>query len=213
MFKRLYPNGQVLTEDTGFSPPGGYDLVDHPYREFWLSRDMCVNGLCFPLTHTDDRLRNKIVVFGVYTPHGTKAYEYFPKGASFGVINDDIGGTRVVVWKDRKFGAAAAFEARVDGQDLTFSSIGHERQGLPLYGDEETGSTWTFDGIAVAGPLKSKRLPRMLGHRAFWFAWVAFFPETSVHDFLTGDAAAVAAPGHDGMAGSTPFEMGRVGDK
>jgi hypothetical protein len=58
-----------------------------------------------------------------------------------------------------------------------------QQDPLPLFEDEETGSLWIFDGIAVRGPLKGKRLAQMVGYRSFWFAWAAFFPETLVHEF------------------------------
>ena len=79
--------------------------------------------------------------------------------------------------------ATVAFESVVDGQKLTFSLLDRDRNGLPLFEDEETGSLWTFDGIAVRGPLEGTRLAQMVGYRSFWFAWAAFFPETLVHEF------------------------------
>jgi hypothetical protein len=47
--------------------------------------------------------------------------------------------------------------------------------------DEETGSTWTLTGRAVAGPLAGTQLER-IGHTdSFAFAWFAFRPETRVY--------------------------------
>lgn len=182
LFAELYPNAEVLTTNTGLPPPPeGYDLFDHPYREFWLSKDLCVNGLCFPISSTDSRLALKELVYGLYTPTETKAYPLTAIGGM--VINDQVGGVNVALFHDR--GAIVAFEALVEFDSepltLTFSFLDRERHGLPLFEDEQTGSLWTFDGIAVRGPLKGERLPQMLGYRAFWFAWAAFFPETSLH--------------------------------
>ena len=180
LFALLYPNGEVLTENTGLpKPDGGYDVFDHPYAEFWLGPDLCVNGLCFPISETDDRLPLKEYVYGVYTPSATKVYptDKFNRR----VVNDVVGGINVVLFNDRN--ATVAFEAAVEGQALTFSLLGREAQGLPLYEDEETGSLWTFDGIAVRGPLKDKRLAQMIGYRGFWFAWNAFFPGSTIFEF------------------------------
>jgi hypothetical protein len=180
LFTKLYPTAEVLTENTGLPPPpGGYDLFDHPYAEFWLSNDLCVNGLCFPISSTDDRLGLKEYVYGVYTPTETKAYPIDDFRQR--VVRDQLGGVNIVVFQER--GATVAFESVVDGQQLTFSFLDREGNGLPLFEDEETGSLWTFDGIAVRGPLKGKRLPQMVGYRAFWFAWAAFFPQTLLHEF------------------------------
>ncbi|MDH3214691.1 MAG: DUF3179 domain-containing protein [Candidatus Krumholzibacteria bacterium] len=180
VFSRLYPNAEVLTENTGFPPPpGGYDLFNHPYKEFWLNDELCVNGLCFPVSSLDSRLRKKTLVYGVYTPAEAKAYPL--AGLTGMVLNDQVGGVDVVLFSDR--GGTVAFEPVIDGQLLTFSFMGREGHGLPLYEDEETGSLWTFDGIAVGGPLKGERLPQMLAYRSFWYAWAAFFPETLLHEF------------------------------
>ena len=180
MFSKLYPNALVLSQDTGNVPEGGYDLFDHPYREFWSSPDLCVNGLCFPVTSIDPRLPLKRLVYGVFTPGETKAYDLIGLMGRR-VVNDVVGGKKTVVWGEN--GTVVAFEAVVDGEELTFSFLDHEGNGLPLYEDDQTESLWTFDGIAVFGPLKGKRLPQMIGYRSFWFAWSAFFPETLLYNF------------------------------
>jgi hypothetical protein len=115
----------------------------------------------------------------VYTPDERKAYPVDP--FNMHVINDVVGGLDIVLFNER--GATIAFESTVDGQLLTFSFLDRERNGLPLFEDKETGSLWTFDGIAVRGPLKGKRLTQLIGYRSFWFAWAAFFPGTSLHEF------------------------------
>ena len=83
---------------------------------------------------------------------------------------------------DNTLGSTMAFQANAGQGDLTFSFLGRESHGLPLYRDEETGSTWTFDGIAVEGPLQGIRLPRATGFRSFWFAWSSMYPGTLLHD-------------------------------
>lgn len=183
MFRRLYPSGLVMSQDTGNAPQGGYDIIDHPYADFWRSNDFCVNGLCFPLSHEDGRLRPKTPIYGVYTRGERKAYRISFGNRGWWVVNDVVGDQNIVVWSDRRFDSTTGYEALVDGQILTFDYVGRERHGLPLYRDRETESIWTFDGIAVSGPLHGRRLPPVLGHRSFWFAWAAFFPETRLHEF------------------------------
>jgi hypothetical protein len=174
MFRRLYPEGQVLSEDTGVRPGGGYDFFDHPYSFYWRTGD-----IWFPLDFDDDRVARVMEpMFGVVTPGATKAYG--TRGASY-VVNDELGGNRVVVWNDSGLAATTAFQAVVEGQALTFVYHGRESHKLPLYEDEETGSLWTFDGIAVKGPLAGKRLPKVIGIYVFWFAWAALFPETQLY--------------------------------
>ena len=176
MFKLLYPKGEVLSEDTGMVPAGGYDFFEHPYDFHWLSGDYW-----FPLDFDDDRLNRLEAVYGVLTPGEVRAYTI--RKTNY-VANEQIGGEDIVVWNDAGLGGTAAFQAILEGVKLTFEFLGRESHQLPLYRDEETGSIWTFDGIAVEGPLKGKRLPRATGMRSFWFAWAALYPETSL--FIPG---------------------------
>jgi hypothetical protein len=173
MFKLLYPKGEVLSEDTGFVPDGGYDYFIHPYDFHWRSGDYW-----FPLDLDDNRLRRLEPVYGVLTPGEVRAYT---TGKINYVANERIGGEDIVVWNDSDLGGTAAFQAVLEGTKLTFEFLGRESHQLPLYRDEETGSIWTFDGIAVEGPLKGKRLPRATAMRSLWFAWAALYPETSLY--------------------------------
>jgi len=175
LFQRLYPEGEVMTGETGAdAPEKGYSYYDHPYWQYWRSGD-----IWFPLDVSDTRGVNKMVgVFGVITPGGVRGY--ITSGSDY-VVNDVLGTDRVVVWNDAAFASTAAFEPVAAGDTLTFSFLGREAHGLPLYVDEETGSFWTFDGIAVDGPLKGERLPKAIGIRAFWFIWAALYPEISLY--------------------------------
>jgi hypothetical protein len=173
MCRKLYPEGEVLSLDTGMEPQEGYEIFDHPYSYHWR-----VGDFFFPLDLDDDRGVDRMDrVFGVLTPDGAKAY--LTPGVSY-VRNEQVGSYDVVVWNDHRWRASAAFEPYVDGQKLAFSFLGRESHGLPLYVDDETGSYWTFDGIAVTGPLAGKRLPKLVGIRVFWFSWAAMFQDTEL---------------------------------
>ncbi len=175
MFKRLYPEGYLLSDDTGVMPIEGYDYFDNPYWEYWN-----IGDLWFPNGFDDDRIGDWMaVVYGVIGPTIRRAY--ITTGTDY-VKNDKLNGRAIVVWNDNQLGSTIAFESVAAGQKLTFSFLGRESKGLPLYKDDETGSIWTFDGIAVEGPLAGERLPRVTGYRSFWFAWAAMFPETKLYD-------------------------------
>ncbi|MDH3198732.1 MAG: DUF3179 domain-containing protein [Candidatus Krumholzibacteria bacterium] len=173
--RQLYPNGEVLSGDTGDVPAGGYDIVGQPYWNYWRDDNL----LWYPISNADPRLTPKQRVLGVLAPAARKAYALRLQEGPF-VYNDIVGGERIVVWKDAASGAAVAHEAVVEGQPLTFSFAGRERHGLSLYIDDETGSYWNVEGIAVDGPLKGKRLPRAMTIRSFWFAWSSMFPDTEL---------------------------------
>ena len=174
MFKRLFPDGEVLSADTGHVPLNGYDLFNHPYADYWGKKEVW-----FPVRSTDNRVAQFGPVFGVLVEGGRKAYPL--KREPF-VINDILAGQNVTVWYDAGFSGVAAYEAVHDGATLTFSLAGRERHGLPIYVDDETGSHWNFEAIAVAGPLTGARLPRLMGIRTFWFAWSSMYPDGELHE-------------------------------
>ncbi len=174
MFQRLYPYAEVLSTNTGVAPVEGYDFLLQPYWEYWRKSD-----IWFPYaSEGDTRLAVMQHVFGVLVPGAQKAYHMAQ--AEF-VVNDVVGGQRIAVWYDANLDGAAGFEARLGDQELTFDYLGREAHGISLYRDDETGSVWTFDGIAVDGPLKGERLARLVGIRAFWFSWASMYPDTDLY--------------------------------
>ena len=46
--------------------------------------------------------------------------------------------------------------------------------------DLQTESEWSYEGVAVSGPLEGTELTRMTIDPGFWFAWVAFHPDTDL---------------------------------
>jgi hypothetical protein len=77
--------------------------------------------------------------------------------------------------RSRDVGATGVFSPVVDGKALTFEAAGEG------FRDRETGSAWNLLGHAVKGPLVGRRLRPIQHVDAFWFAWAAFHPGTSVH--------------------------------
>jgi Protein of unknown function (DUF3179) len=142
-FVAAYPNGQVLSRETGFprdygrNPYVGYDDVNRP--------PFLYDGPATPgvLPATARVLTVELAGEAVAYP-----YEVL---ANAGAVNDSVGGQPIVVlWQagtasaldadsvagGRDVGAAAAYSRVVDGRTLTFV-----RDGERLI-DNETGSTW-----------------------------------------------------------------------
>lgn len=182
MFKTAFPEGKVLSRETGHSRPygenpyAGYDDVNQ--RPF-LYQGPEIPGKLPPMARllTVD-LNGEAVAY---------PYEVLQEQRA---INDTVGGQPIVVlWQPgtaspldstvvsegRDVGTADAFLRTVDRQVLTFVF----RNGRLL--DEETGSEWTVVGEAVSGPLAGKRLERVVAINHFWFSWAAFKPETRVY--------------------------------
>ncbi|MBI4261665.1 MAG: DUF3179 domain-containing protein [Actinobacteria bacterium] len=140
-------------------------LIGAPFRETLPER-------------LDDRLPHGTLVLGVHAATGTRAYPLHLLRAAGGVLEDQLGGTPLVLLHDPAEGSwgGAAFRPQLDGRRLTF----RPGPGGPV--DVETGSRWTFEGVAVEGELAGERLSFVASHVALWYVWSSAFPGISVAD-------------------------------
>jgi thiol-disulfide isomerase/thioredoxin len=121
------------------------------------------------LTHWDARLPENALVLGV---EDARAYPLAALRASGGVLNDTAAERPLVVVASGPF-EAGAYERRTKAGVLTFRpSPGLEA----VMKDEETGSGWSGDGLAVNGPLKGERLQAADGYVVEWHVWSAYHP-------------------------------------
>jgi hypothetical protein len=183
LYRRLYPQGKVLSMDTGDQPDpaagdGGYNLFDHPYDFYWRAED-----IWFPLEREDPRLPKMEHVLGVIGATENRAYEV--RGQNY-ALNDTLAGLPIAVFNDHSFGSTLAYEAVHDGQALTFTLVGREKNGILVFKDAQTGTFWSYEGIAVDGPLAGARLPRLMAFRVFWFAWYALYPDAELRMLPSG---------------------------
>ena len=85
------------------------------------------------------------------------------------------GSEPVVVFWQSAAKAAVAYRPSIEGQALTF------RATVDGYVDVQTGSTWTFEGLAVSGAMEGRRLAAFpKAYVSFWFAWATFQVNTTV---------------------------------
>jgi uncharacterized protein DUF3179 len=48
--------------------------------------------------------------------------------------------------------------------------------------DRETGTTWSLTGDGISGALARRHLEAIPHVDAFWFAWAAFHPTTTIYE-------------------------------
>jgi len=180
-FRRRHPQGEVLTEQTGHDRPygrnpyAGYDDIDSP--PFLLrGRDL------------DGRLPPKERVVSIEEGSSLVAVP-FSALAKRRVVEATVGPTPVTVWwapgvasaldsdviaDGREVGSVVVHDRRAGGRVLTFSAEGSGAR------DDQTGSTWTRDGVARSGPLAGARLRPVEHDTPSWFAVAAFRPAARV---------------------------------
>ncbi len=192
-FVSAYPQGQVLSRETGYTREYGRN----PYRGY-----DDVDGTPFLFTDPlDPRLPPMERVLGVMRNGVTRIYPLTTL-SSQPVINDVVAGEAVVVLsrqgmlsalsadqisESRQIPAAAAFDRKVQGRVLQFEQRDDRIQ------DRETGSVWNLFGHATAGKLKGTRLVAVDSGVHFAFAWLAFQPATEIYVAPQAKKAAGAA--------------------
>ena len=174
--KAMFPDAMVMTRNTGYRN----DYVTYPYGNYRESA-----GLLYPVTNSDNRMHPKTRVLGVRTSIGvdetapTKVYQIGAFGATTQAINDQVGETSIVVVGNTELDFAVAFDRRLpDGTILTFTAVDG---ALPVVMQDDEGTAWDAFGTAVDGPRAGQQLAMTDSFIAFWFAWVAHFPEAGIH--------------------------------
>jgi hypothetical protein len=181
-FKENFPNGQVLSRDTGFrrdygrNPYAGYDNINNSPFLFQGSETPSVLPAMARVLTVD--LDGKAVAY---------PYEVLQEQV---VINDSIAGNEVAIFwqpgtasalgssviaQGEDVGAGVSFSRVVDGQVLTFSFDGEKIV------DDQTGSEWDVFGQAFSGELAGAQLDPVISVNHFWFSWAAFKPETRIY--------------------------------
>ena len=121
----------------------------------------------------DRRLWVKERIVGVVVGDRAKAYPHkaFKKTR---IIQDDLGGTPILVFHDRKTLASAVYERRAkDGSLLTFSEP-KRRDRIT----DNTGRTWN---LMTGQSNNGEKLKHLLHLDAYWFAWADYYPLTDLY--------------------------------
>ena len=181
-FKEAYPDGQVLSRDTGFNRNYGqnpYFGYDNPDTSPFLFRG-----------DVDERARAKQRVAGVSIGDDSVAFSIEAiSGGDAKATNTEVSDHPVVLfWSagqssalegantddGRDVGSVGVFDPRVDGDLLTFEADGD------AFVDEQTGSTWDITGRATGGELEGTQLEKIPHLDTFWFAWSTYQPGTTL---------------------------------
>jgi hypothetical protein len=181
-FKTAYPDGRVLSRDTGYDRPYG----QNPYRGY---DDVNQSPFLYSGPPTPGVLRPMARVLIVVLGGAAVAYP-FDILKKVHVVNDTIGKTDVVVlWTPgtaspldadrvaggRDIGSATVYTRILGDQHLTFTFDGTHIV------DKETRSVWDILGRATSGQLTGKTLLPVVATNSFRFAWAAYQPETRVY--------------------------------
>ncbi len=172
-WKRSHPETQILSRELGLlRSQAAYDRssVNTRYQE-------ALNARLFAFPVDNDKLDSRLSpgdrVFALQVDEEHKAY-LLTREADW-LVNDVVGEGAIVVVGRSRIPSATAFFANPDGQKLTFELV----DGAVT--DEQTGSRWDANGLAVSGPLQGSQLEPVPSRTSFWFSLVGALPGIELH--------------------------------
>jgi len=179
IWRREHPAGRVLRPDA--SPAWRTWSADWEAK---TGRMPVVAGV--PGADGRGPLPPRALVLGLEQGGAARAYPIAAL-AGQGVIQDDLGGLPVVILVGEDGRSLRAFESAFDGRRVPFFA---KLDGSPaatatapprLWVDGTSGSEWDFQGQAVAGPWRGRRLRPLPAMKDYWFDWRIYHPRTTVY--------------------------------
>ncbi len=132
-------------------------------------------------TDVDQRLAPRTLVIGITADGKSVAYPLSALQKQSPIV-DMVGSVPIVLVLGEDNRSVRAFERKLDDRRLEFfQKTEKENTGLQLI-DAETGSTWNFEGKAIAGPLAGRQLKKLFVLEDYWFDWRIYHPDTRVYD-------------------------------
>ena len=169
-----HPDTTVISLVTGLYEPSRYVPESDPasfYHDYRSSP-----GTRFPVWPRSDQLVTKDVVLGVEIGDASKAYR-LPVSQGSRVINDEVGGTALVVLASSTSQSGRAYESR--GRTFTIV-LGDSSAETPTIILDQSGETWSVTEQFLINQRDGSGLPRIPTHTSFWFGWFSFHPDTEV---------------------------------
>jgi hypothetical protein len=169
-WRAAHPETTVLSLDTGHKRDYGEGVA---YRDYFAN-----DNLYFRVPKLDTRLKNKAEVLALRVrPRAGGPPEPVAIDVELlkrnPVYHVEIQGRRLVVITSPR-GANRAYD--LGGRPVLFQSV---QAGAEVV--DSDGGRWRItEDALVRDDDQSVRLPRLVGHRAFWFGWFAQFPDTQL---------------------------------
>jgi hypothetical protein len=166
----MYPETILLSRNTGYSR--NYD--QYPYGNYRTS-----HSLLFPVNNmNDDRLHRKERILGINVGDSSMAFVINEFERNVEVKQQTVGNMEVVVAGSSGMNFAVAYNRQME--DCTFLEFEAVQDKLPVVMRDNEGNEWDVFGNAVSGPRTGEQLQKTNSYVAFWFAWTAFFPGSTI---------------------------------
>ncbi len=167
----MYPESEIMSLATGHNRNYGVS----PYGTYDTSFD-----LLFPANNlADNRLHRKERVLGINVGNTSKVYPIDNFEVDVSVMNETIGTMDLVVVGSSAKNFGAVYNRQLD--DCTLLDFSAVQNQLPIVMTDNEGNMWDVFGNAMSGPRAGTQLEKTNSYVAYWFAWTAFFPGSTIH--------------------------------
>lgn len=168
--KEYYPDSKVVSTNTGYSRSYGL----YPYGDYKTNNNL----LLFPVSNNDSRLPRKERVLGVLVNETAKAFRFNNENENLSLTQSSIEEIDIVILGSRKDNFMAAYQNTLeDGKSVNLKTI---ENSLPLVMEDQFNNKYDLLGTVIEGTDQGKKLKSVTQFIAYWFAWVAFYPETTI---------------------------------
>jgi hypothetical protein len=157
-----HPASLILQPDELFA--SDYNDLKNYDRLQYVDKDSTIKN--------KDTLMRKSWVLSVIVNGQAKAYDWrhlFKKR----ILNDKVAVTPVLLSIEPDSLTHHAFNSYVSGKTLHF-----KLDTAGAITDQETASTWDWDGLSTAGMLKGTQLTKIQAYQEYWHSWKHFHPNT-----------------------------------
>ena len=166
---RDHPDGTVLQPDT-------------TYKKQYKDLEGLDNGTIKGYLEKRDSgsWQFKSWVVGISLGQASSAYDWNDLQQEK-IIQDSLSGTPLLLALEPDSVSFHAWDRRLDGQTLSFQmkdSLTGWGAMMQLLTDNNSGSSWNWNGKCISGTLKDKQLTKLQASQEFWHAWQQFHPST-----------------------------------
>lgn len=148
------------------------DYFSDPYSRYRVTGTRAGSVTEFGVPFNDDRLGAKDQVVGIVANGQAKAYAREAM-IQQRLLNDAVGGVPVLAVVSPA-GEVKFFERSAPAVGVLEFSLENDRLV------DGQGNAWSFEGLAISGPLTGTQLKPIIATPSFWFAWVSFNPNTEL---------------------------------
>ncbi len=129
--------------------------------------------------HWDERLPENELILGVTVSRAARGYPLRELEKVGAPVNDVLGGHPIVILADPTHYLAIAFSRALNGQVLEFTAA-LDGGDLAMAQDLASGSRWSLDGHALAGPCQGATLRFVPSYLTEWHAWASYHPDGQI---------------------------------